>query len=528
MSIKKKIVLSFVISALIIASLIGFEYINYVEMRSEIRFLELTDTIRSNTLQLRRHEKNYFLFSPQMSEEETIAIQDYVERLRRIIDENLPKDRTGRFLDLDNLLDQYSVRFEKIREGIKRLNGLLDTTVPADRETRRYYPLIELTFMERPLDSAVFLEGAFGLPHNHPLVKGLRELDSDIKHLRKNGEDIIAISKELDKIARDKVEHTIGVSQKAILVFFPLFLVIGTGTLFLIAGDVTMRLRALTEVVETTGRGEFNHPPYMFRKQGMKDELGVLAEKFSEMGSQLMQREQELSKKNEELLQTKKLAAIGTLASGVAHELNNPLNNIYISAQVLKKHTGADSPAEVREVVDDIVGQTARVKRIVGDLLEFARMKEPELKPVEICGMLRRAYGLVSSASLYRPGEVKFSLECPEEEVFVDVDPDQMDRVFINIMTNAVDAMGGHGALSVKVGVDEGSASVTVEDTGPGIEPSLLDKLFEPFYTTKERGTGLGLSIAYNIVRRHGGDISVTSEVGKGTAFTVRLPRGKA
>lgn len=157
MSIKKKIVLSFVISALIIASLIGFEYLNYVEMRSEIRFLELTDTIRSNTLQLRRHEKNFFLFSPQMSQEETVAIQDYIERLRRIIDENLPRDRTGRFRKLDTLLEEYSVRFEKIRSDIKGLNGLLDTTVPADRETRRYYPLIELTFMERPLDSAVFL-----------------------------------------------------------------------------------------------------------------------------------------------------------------------------------------------------------------------------------------------------------------------------------------------------------------------------------------------------------------------------------
>jgi len=524
-SIRRKILLSFVISATIFALLIGLELYNYVEMRNEIRFLELTDTIRSKSLQLRRHEKNFFLYSPQMSEEETGAIHSYIEQLRSIIDGNLKTDKSGRLLSMDTQLEEYSVRFERIRSDIERVNKVMDVRVPADPETRRYYPLIELTFVERPLDSALFLEGAYGLTREGPLVTALRELDTDIKVLRKNGENIIDISKELDRAAREKVDATIKTSQKAIMIFFPLFILVGAGSLYLAAGDVAVRLVALTRLVETTAKGDFNHQPSVFRKAGRKDELGVLVQKFSEMGVQLIEREQELKRKNEELLQTKKLAAIGTLASGVAHELNNPLNNIYLSAQVLKKKTGPDASADTVQIVDDIVGQTGRVKRIVGDLLEFARAKDPELRPVRICDLVDRAYGLAVSASEYPKEGVAYSLACADREMSVVADPDQMDRVFINLISNAVNAMHGVGKLAVKVSETPEAVEVDVSDTGEGMEPGMLDKVFEPFYTTREIGTGLGLSITYNIVKRHGGEITVKSEKGAGTTFTVRLPR---
>jgi signal transduction histidine kinase len=525
MTIKKKIVLSFVISAAIIFSLVAFEYINYVEMRREIRFLELTDTIRSKSLQLRRHEKNYFLYSPQKSDEESSAIFSYIEQLRSIVDENMQKDPSGRLRKLDIMLEDYTARFNKIKGHSDELSALLQKTIPSDNQTRMYYPLIELTFLERPLDSARFLENAYGIPHHDELVDGLVELDADITALRKNGEDIIEISNELDKSAIIKVERVIGVSQNAILIFFPVFLVVGTGTLFLIAGDVAKRLEALSRFVESTGRGDFNHAPRVFRRSGKEDELGVLVSKFSDMGQQLALREQELIKKNEELLQTRKLAAIGTLASGVAHELNNPLNNIYISAQVLKKETGDECPAPIRQVVDDIVGQTARVKRIVGDLLEFARMKEPALKVVDLCDMVERVFVLVSGSSSRTQGGISFSMDCPPEKVVVDADPGQMERVFINLIANAVDAMHGNGAIHVEVRQDDDTVSAAVSDTGEGIDAEMLDKVFEPFYTTKDRGTGLGLSISFNIIKKHGGDISVVSEMGAGTTFTVRLPR---
>lgn len=525
MTIKKKIVLSFVISAAIIFSLVAFEYINYVEMRREIRFLELTDTIRSRSLQLRRHEKNYFLYSPQKSDEESRAIFSYIEQLRSIVDENIQKDPSGRLRQLDIMLEDYTARFNKIKSHSDELSELLQKTIPSDNQTRKYYPLIELTFLERPLDSARFLEGAYGIPHHDQLVDGLVELDSDIAALRKNGEDIIDISNELDKSAITNVERVIGVSQTSILIFFPIFLVVGTGTLFLIAGNVTNRLEALAEFVESTGRGDFNHTPRVFRRSGEEDELGVLVSKFSDMGQQLALREQELMKKNEELLQTRKLAAIGTLASGVAHELNNPLNNIYISAQVLKKEAGDECPPPIRQVVDDIVGQTARVKRIVGDLLEFARMKEPELRLVDLCNMIERVFILVRGTSSSAQDNINFTMDCPPEKVLVDADPGQMERVFINLIANAIDAMQGKGELAVTIRQDEETVSAEVSDTGEGIAAEMADKVFEPFYTTKDRGTGLGLSISYNIVKKHGGDISVVGEKGAGATFTVRLPR---
>ncbi len=165
----------------------------------------------------------------------------------------------------------------------------------------------------------------------------LKAVNGDIAGLRKTGEDILDVTKNLDKAARDRVEHTIKLSQLALLIVFPLFLLIGLGSIFLILSSVTMRLEMLTNVVEHTGKGVYPRVPQVSGDPTHKDEVDVLVEKFNTMEKELAQRERELAKKTEELMQTKKLAAIGTLASGVAHELNNPLNNIYLSAQVLAR-----------------------------------------------------------------------------------------------------------------------------------------------------------------------------------------------
>jgi signal transduction histidine kinase len=237
---------------------------------------------------------------------------------------------------------------------------------------------------------------------------------------------------------------------------------------------------------------------------------------------QLATWEEELAHKNSELLQSKKLAAIGTLASGVAHELNNPLNNIYLSAQVLKRRTATDSPPEVVQTVDDILGQTVRVKGIVSDLLEFARERPPHLREVNLAALVRSAYDLLRRT--VHVAHVRFTVEAAGDGPVVMADPDQLERVFINLFSNAVAAMPMGGSLTVSMEPRYGVAVVRVADTGQGLSPEDREKIFDPFFTKKASGTGLGLAIVLNIVRKHGGTINVASHEGAGTVFEITLP----
>jgi signal transduction histidine kinase len=524
MSLKKKIALSFFISAFIIAILAAFEYVNFIELKKEVRYLEVTDTINRKSLQLRRHEKNYFLYSPQKANEESAAVHAYLGELKALLVQNPDIDKADK-LALRSSIAEFERRFNTIEVSARRLTGIFEKTKASYRKNEKFFTLVEATFLERPAQSAEFLEKVFFLPRGHALITGLRELDADITALRKTGEDILVISKDLDKVAREKAETVIRVSQMAILIFFPLFFIVGIGMLFFISTNVVRRLMLLISVVEKTGKGSYPHLSVPLSQGNAHDEVGVLIDKFNQMEDQLALHEKELERKNRELMQTKKLAAIGTLASGVAHELNNPLNNIYLSAQVLVKEAGEGCSREVKEAVGDIVGQTERVKRIVSDLLEFARGRELQFREVELKGLITDSYRhLGSSRNLEK---VRFSLSADSSQAVVLADQGQIEQVFANLFANAVDAMGGVGDLRVTMRSSEKSVTITVSDSGRGIPRESIEKIFEPFFTTKDKGTGLGLAIVYNIIKKHNGDITVESEEGKGTTFTVTLPTGR-
>ncbi|MGE5172277.1 MAG: sensor histidine kinase [Betaproteobacteria bacterium] len=521
MSLKKKIALGFFISAFIIAILAAFEYINFIELRKEVRYLEVTDTIGRKSLQLRRHEKNFLLYSPQKSDEEAAAVHDYLGQLKDILAQNPHIDKADK-LALRGSLAEYERRFTTIEASAKRLTSLFEKTGASYPRNEQLFALVEATFLERPLRSADFLERQRLLPRGHALTAELRELDAEITALRKTGEDILVTSKDLDKVAREKAETVIRVSQIAILIFFPLFFAVGIGMLFFITANVVRRLMLLISVVEKTGKGSYPHLAVAPSDGGARDEVGLLIDKFNDMEDQLALHEAELEHKNRELMQAKKLAAIGTLASGVAHELNNPLNNIYLSAQMLTREAGEKCSPEVKEAVSDIVGQTERVKRIVSDLLEFARGKELQFQEVDLAGLITDAYKLARSSRDL--DGIRFSLTSDPSRMIVSADQGQLEQVFTNLFINAVDAMKAQGDLTVQVKQEAERVVIRVSDTGRGIPRESLDKIFEPFFTTKDKGTGLGLAIVYNIVKKHNGDITVESEEGKGTTFTIILP----
>jgi signal transduction histidine kinase len=297
-----------------------------------------------------------------------------------------------------------------------------------------------------------------------------------------------------------------------------MFLAVGLAALFMISQSVVRRLKILTEAIEKTGKGDFSS----LSVPAEQDEVGVLMNAFNKMEYDLIVRDKEIDKKNEELLQSRKLASIGTLASGVAHELNNPLNNIYLAAQILSKEVGEDECHPlIRETVSDIFSQTLRVKRIVNDLLEFSREKPPELKKTNIVAIIENVITQMKSSG--EIAGINYNIDSPD--VFeLEADRHLLEQVFINLVGNAADAMEGKGQLNISVAATNSSAVIRVSDTGKGILPKDISRIFDPFFTTKEKGTGLGLAIVYNIIEKHKGKIEVTSEPYKGTTFMITLP----
>lgn len=553
MSIKKKIVFGFLISAVVIAVLAIFEYLNFVEIRQEIQNLEFTDTIRSKSLQLRRHEKNFFLLSPHESSQEWKEIQRYLNELNDMLNENkrFSGDRS-RVVGaqhpvplLRSVVEKYRETFESIKNNIDQISENLRAILgsPENRGSsgvvgspknqriflgssavayERIKSLMLAAFREQPLLVSEFLIKEKLLLPDDPVAQKLRRLDSDILILRKYGEEIVSISRELDRLARQRVEETISFSKTALVIFFPVFLFTGLWFLLVVTGSIVNRLGLLTSMVETVGKGEFRRL-HSEAVDETSDEVGLLIKKFNEMEEELSIREEELKRKNEELLQSKKLAALGTLAAGVAHELNNPLNNIYISAQVLKKE-GENLPSSLLETVDDIMNQSMRVKHIVSDLLEFARRRDPVKRKIDLREVILGSYKFVSTTR--NTEGIDFSFQATDAPLIAMADPEQMERVFINLFNNAIDAMDGKGELNVTVGAQRTiplQVIIKVSDTGKGISSEIIEKIFEPFYSTKQRGTGLGLAIVYNIIQKHDGRIFVESEEGRGTIVTIIL-----
>jgi len=519
MSIKKKIILSFFISFSIVATLAIAAYLDFRETRTEFKYLELAESIRGKTLQLRRHEKNFLLYGDR---KEIDFIRRYIREIEALIREAGPYTRSDNLDRLDVELKKFSRRFERITAMASDFHGKLSTLKPKEPSYLFLIPIIEATFMEHPLQNAQLLMLFFDIPRKDEYITFLKRIGTEIKDLRKTGEKITEISKELDKGARERVQNIINVTKVAVLVFLPVSFFIGFILLFYISQSIVNRLKELMLTIEKSGGGFFSPMPF----PAGHDEVSTLIRTYNNMAEALRIREEQLRKKEEELVQSKKLAAIGTLASGVAHELNNPLNNIHISAQILAKEMGEDCTGIIEETVDDILSQTFRVKKIVENLLDFARSKEPDFQEVNIVDIIQKTYAQAQKVTAFK--DIRFSLESPPV-VSLRADPAQLERVFLNLFTNAADAMSGKGELRVKVsyGEDDGMVRIEVSDTGSGIPPEVVDKIFDPFFTTKDRGTGLGLSIVYNIVKNHGGSVNVESTAGTGTRFTICLPRSE-
>lgn len=270
------------------------------------------------------------------------------------------------------------------------------------------------------------------------------------------------------------------------------------------------------------------------------DELGQLAEstnmmtvslqmaqaELKEWGSSLEskveERTSEIKRIEHHLRRSEKLASLGKLVAGIAHEINNPLTGVLLYASIINSDKRLDE--ELKPDVEKIIYESKRCADIVSRLLEFSREAVPHKEAVCLNGLLAKVVNLIHKQPSFH--EITIVQNYAESLPDVLVDPGQIQQVFINMILNASHAMYDGGTLTITTASDEKSSTVRTEitDTGCGISEEVISHIFDPFFTTKSEGTGLGLSISYGIIENNGGNIEVKSELGKGTTFTVLLP----
>jgi two-component system NtrC family sensor kinase len=301
-----------------------------------------------------------------------------------------------------------------------------------------------------------------------------------------------------------------------------------------------LRLKAISQSVAS---GDLEQVSGIARE----DEIGALAESFDVMTNRLkertaeaerlhaetIQRNKELAEINArlqsaqaQLVQSEKLAAVGQLTAGIVHDVKNPLAVIKGMAEELGEESGLD--VFVIDGLKTIRESANKASTIVTDLLKFARQSTPQLEQRDVRQTIESSARLTEY--LTRKGKVEVDVEIPAETVLLTFDAQQIEQVLINLITNAIQAMPDGGNLKISLMTEESQVSISVKDNGVGIREHDMGRIFDPFFTTKPEGegTGLGLSVSYGIVSRHGGTIDVQSQIGRGTTFTIVLPRQPA
>ncbi len=288
---------------------------------------------------------------------------------------------------------------------------------------------------------------------------------------------------------------------------------------FRLGNTIIKRIRLLKEAAEAIAAGNLDYKLAPDKISG----FDMLDEAFNYMSKSLKEHDEKLNKAHQQLARTEKLTALGEMAAGVAHEINNPLGGILLYSNLVLEDIPADSPA--RENMEKIIYQTNRCKGIVQNLLDFARTPTGDLLPLNVNNVIKTSLNLVKDQAMFHGIEIKTNLA--ENLTEVVGDKARLEDVFLNLFINAAYAMNGKGTLTINTRLTRNNAvKISISDTGKGIDKEHLPHIFEPFFTTKEpgQGTGLGLSITYGIIRKHNGFIDVESEPGKGTTFMIFLP----
>ncbi len=324
------------------------------------------------------------------------------------------------------------------------------------------------------------------------------------------------ITSELEEmVRRERMSVNRIVRESRIYTFLGAFVafLLSVSVAFFLIFKINRPFRHIGRAVRKIADGDYEKVPPL----NTNDEFDDFVQSLNTMIS-------EVNKRNDQLVQSRKMASLGTLTSGVAHELNNPLNNISTSLQIAIEEIETGDPGYNRELLTDAETQIERARDIVRALLEFSRERTFKPRTIYINELVDESLKLIKGEL---PSLVELEIAVPEDLHTV-MDFRRMQQVLINLILNAVQAMENGGKLMISSHAEEKTKEICIKvaDTGKGIPPENKDKIFDPFFTTKDvgRGTGLGLSVSHGIIQNHGGRIEVESEPGSGTTFFIYLP----
>lgn len=341
--------------------------------------------------------------------------------------------------------------------------------------------------------------------------------DTDASELLRNlGKTLTDNADMFRDIKRKRIHATIERSSILPLAFLAIFVFLMVLVLWLLSHGLLKPLDVVMETTRLVGRGDFRPIHY----QGVRlEEIEGLIEAFNRMAY-------ELETNQEDLIQAKKIAAIGTFTAGIAHELNNPINNIMLTAESFQDEMGEQLDAHCTELLNDIVSQADRAAEIVRNLLDFSRTENPAFTKIAPEVILSSALNLMKNQ--FKISDVHFHTTVAEGLPPINGNLSNLQQVFTNLFLNAIQVTPPGETVDIRVeqAKNPGYVSFSIEDAGPGIPQENIHKIFEPFFSTKEvgKGTGLGLTVSYSIIKRHGGRIEVSSEKDKGAKFVVLLP----
>ena len=428
-------------------------------------------------------------------------------------------------------------------EIIEMKNNLFNTILEARRYEKNFFLSFDKTnvnqaidYLDRAEDILLAITTKYGkytlaqdLPERLSEIRTYKKSLYELLHLQKNGvlfvsQDTVKIiqgqghkiTTELENIVAKEGQFTRSLVKKAktvhLIALVPITILSILVTLFLII-NVIRPLGTIERAIQKIAVGDFKNIPEI-----------TTGDEFESLVTSLNNMIIELNKRSEELVQARKLASLGRLTSGVAHELNNPLNNISTSIQILIEELGGEVTEYHKELLLGTEKEVDRGKNIVRALLEFSRVRSFTMKRANFKDLIN---GVLKRIKFEMPDNIRLTVDVAED-IYVHAGPERIERVLSNLIINAVQAMQNGGTITITACErDENNMfSFQVQDTGSGIPKEYSAKIFDPFFTTKEigKGSGLGLSIVYGIVEQHGGKISVFSEEGEGAIFTVSLP----
>jgi signal transduction histidine kinase len=533
-----------------LAAVLGF--LAYNELRTinaKLTLVEIADDITNTILEVRRYEKNYLLFRDDNS---YLEVNRYLEKLKKYIDkirtEITEEIGADKYEMMKKAIAEYESLLKKLSENLKlqaemlkmvraegrsieqKLSGsrLRDFLVVRRHEKNLIiykdgptYSNLERTLRAARLDGEAKRYDAL----TRRLYDYYIEEKDSIEIMRIKAREIQSFTENLSKSERADIGRLLSMSMKLLL--YALITVILTGIVINrhLAVSISAPIRKLEKVTKKVAQGDFSETIEVTGG----DEIASLQVSFNQMEEMLKdamdsleQTVMKLQEKQARLVEAEKLASIGKLAAGIAHEINNPLTSVLTFSSLLLEQMPEDDPRHGRLKI--IVQEARRARNIVRQVLSFAKEAPLRTERINVNRPVTEIVDALIAQEAFKGIELSLDLSDNLAEIYID--PVQIGQVVLNILLNAAHAITPPGKIHVSTRAADDFIELIISDTGRGISEEHLKKIFDPFFTTKDKskGTGLGLAVSYGIIKKHKGDIEVRSTVNEGSTFIVRLP----